>query len=81
MNQCRFDLTALKGMDARLAGLQWLADLWEDCGLWHWNGIHYRLTEAGEFWVVNMTQTILECISYLLSGETSAKEERVAAQG
>lgn len=81
MNQCRFDLGKVIRMDSRLAGLTFLGDLWEQYGLWQFNGYLYELTEAGQFWQVNMTQTLLECVELLLGQETSVALENVAAQG
>lgn len=83
LNQCRLDLEDLARMDSRLSGLQWLGDLWEEYGLWKHNGYLYHLTEAGQFWEVNMTQTVLECVELLLEGAEKGKvaEARVAEQG
>lgn len=83
LNQCRLDLEDLAQMDSRLSGLQWLGDLWEEYGLWKHNGYLYHLTEAGQFWEVNMTQTVLECVELLLEGAEKGKvaEARVAEQG
>ena len=81
MNQCHLNLDALMALDPRLVSLSHLGDLWEEYGLWHFNGIQYDLTEAGEFWVVNMTQTLLECIQWLLGGEKIMNHAPVAAQG
>ena len=81
MNQCHLNLDALMALDSRLVSLSHLGDLWEEYGLWHFNGIQYDLTEAGEFWVVNMTQTLLECIQWLLGGEKIMNHAPVAAQG
>ena len=83
LNQCRLDLEDLAWMDSRLSGLQWLGGLWEEYGLWKHNGYLYHLTEAGQFWEVNMTQTVLECVELLLEGAEKGKvaEARVAEQG
>ena len=83
LNQCRLDLEDLARMDSRLSGLQWLGDLWEEYGLWKHNGYLYHLTEAGQFWEVNMTQTVLECVELLMEGAEQGKaaEARVAEQG
>lgn len=66
MEQCCFDLEGLIRLEPRLAGLRWLGSLWEGYGLWRNNGVRYQLTPAGEFWLVNMTQTLLESLAILL---------------
>lgn len=81
MNQCRLDLSVLKQMDARLGELEFLGNLWETYGLWKHNGTAYQLTEAGQFWQVNMTQTILESIQLLLAEAPEIARANVAAQG
>ena len=83
LNQCRLDLEDLARMDSRLSDIQWLGDLWEEYGLWKHNGYLYHLTEAGQFWEVNMTQTVLECVELLMEGAEQGKaaEARVAEQG
>ena len=65
MNQCRLDLAGLAGTDAALKELHWLGKLWEEYGLWKYNGHIYQLTEAGEFWNMNMTQTLVESAELL----------------
>ena len=81
MNQCHFNLARLMKQEERLEELSFLGSLWEDYGLWHFNGIQYDLTEAGQFWQVNMTQTILECLVLLLADHSTVAEAAVAAQG
>ena len=65
MNQCRLDLAGITGTDAALEELHWLGNLWEEYGLWKYNGRIYQLTEAGEFWNMNMTQTLVESAELL----------------
>lgn len=81
MNQSRLDLGRLGKEHPELAALDWLGRLWEDYGLWQDNGYLYQLTEAGQFWQVNMTQTILECVEYLLSGKNGILNAKIAEQG
>lgn len=81
MNQCRLDIAGLGQEYPKLAALAWLGGLWEDYGLWQDNGWVYQLTEAGQFWQVNMTQTILECVEYLLSGKNGIVDDKIAQQG
>jgi len=81
MNQCRLDIAGLGQEYPKLAALAWLGRLWEDYGLWQDNGWVYQLTEAGQFWQVNMTQTLLECVEYLLSGKNGIVDDKIAQQG
>lgn len=81
MNQCRLDIAGLGQEYPKLAALAWLGRLWEDYGLWQDNGWVYQLTEAGQFWQVNMTQTFLECVEYLLSGKNGIVDDKIAQQG
>ncbi|MGP1407821.1 heme anaerobic degradation radical SAM methyltransferase ChuW/HutW [Selenomonas sp.] len=74
------DLSRLEAMDERLTGLRWLYELWEKRGLVAFNGVQYALTIAGKFWEVNIAQTTVECIQYLLTGENAMSVERIAAQ-
>lgn len=80
LEHCYFDLKPLVAYDERLAELTWLYDLWRERGLVEHNGIMYKLTLAGEFWHVNLTQTTIELAQYLLTGESSMSHERIAAQ-
>ena len=74
------DLSRLEAMDERLTGLRWLYELWEKRGLVAFNGVQYELTIAGKFWEVNIAQTTVECIQYLLTGENAMSVESIAAQ-
>ena len=58
-----------------------MGSLWEEYGLWQDNGYLYQLTEAGQFWQVNMTQTLLESVEHLLGGSSQIHQKKVAAQG
>lgn len=81
MNQSRLDLDKLIQREEKLASMEFLGPLWEDYGLWKHNGYLYQLTEAGQFWQVNMTQTLLESVNHLMGEETEIQHRRIAAQG
>lgn len=81
MNQIRLDLDKLIQREEKLASMEFLGPLWEDYGLWKHNGYLYQLTEAGQFWQVNMTQTLLESVNHLMGEETEIQHRRIAAQG
>lgn len=81
MNQSRLDLDKLIQREEKLASMEFLGPLWEDYGLWKHNGYLYQLTEAGQFWQVNMTQTPLESVNHLMGEETEIQHRRIAAQG
>lgn len=80
LEMCYIDLQKIYAFDDRLRDLAWLYELWEKRGLVKYNGVMYTLTDAGQFWQVNITQTTLECIQYLLTGKNAMVMERVAAQ-
>lgn len=67
--------------DPRLAEIQVLLDLWEERGLVRREKGLVRLTVAGQFWYVNLTQSVLECVNALFHGEWSWKVQKIAAQG
>lgn len=81
MNQSRLDLDKLIQREEKLASMEFLGPLWEDYGLWKHNGYLHQLTEAGQFWQVNMTQTLLESVNHLMGEETEIQHRRIAAQG
>lgn len=83
--QAQFEMGAVNlqtiiAFDARLKDLQWVFDLWQKRGLLAFNGIQYELTEAGQFWQVNLTQSTLECIQFIMTGQNAIAVEKVAAQ-
>ena len=80
LEMCYIDLNRICVLDNRLKELEWLYKLWETRGLVKYNGVMYTLTDAGQFWQVNITQTTLECIQYLMTGKNAMALERVAAQ-
>ena len=80
LEQGYLNINTLESMDSRLDELNWLYKLWEERGLVTFNGLLYKLTSAGEFWTVNITQSTLEAMEYILTGENSFALESVAAQ-
>lgn len=44
------------------------------------NGLLYQFTSAGEFWYVNLAQSTLEAIEYIMTESSSFAMESVAAQ-
>lgn len=81
MNQSRLDLDKLIQREEKPASMEFLGPLSEDYGLWKHNGYLYQLTEANQFWQVNMTQTLLESVNHLMGEETEIQHRRIAAQG
>ncbi len=80
LEQGFLNIDDLVAMDSRLKELCWLYDIWRERGLVTYNGILYRLTTAGEFWTVNITQSTLEVVEYIMTGRNSFALESVAAQ-
>lgn len=80
LEHCYFDIRPLIAYDERLGALAWLYDLWCERGLCEHNGVMYKLTMAGEFWHVNLTQTTIELAQYILTGEETMLQEKIAAQ-
>lgn len=61
--------------------LEWLLEFFCKNGLLEHNGVMYKLTLAGQFWVVNITQTMLEAAKFIREGEHSLTRQAVAGQG
>lgn len=80
LEQGYLNINTLVAMDSRLDELNWLYRLWEERGLVSYNGLLHKLTSAGEFWTVNITQSTLESMEYILTGKNSFALESVAAQ-
>ncbi|ERT56441.1 heme anaerobic degradation radical SAM methyltransferase ChuW/HutW [Megasphaera vaginalis (ex Srinivasan et al. 2021)] len=80
LEQRYIDLRQLVSYQERLKELKWLFDLWQERGLLRDNGVCYELTEAGEFWQVNIAQSTLECMEYLVTGKKQLQIQGVAAQ-
>ena len=64
-----------------LQDLAWLVQKWEAMGVLEYNGVLYKLTVNAQFWIVNITQTLLECIQYLLEKTHKVSMASVSAQG
>ena len=80
LEQGFLNIKNLTELDAKLDELNWLYKLWEKRGLVAYNGLLYKLTAAGEFWTVNLTQSTLEAVEYIMTGKNSFAMEAVAAQ-
>lgn len=80
LEQCFFDPISAAKTHPVLKELEWLFDLWTERGLCTYNGVLYRLTAAGEFWQVNLAQTVQECIRKLTGGDPAIARDAVAAQ-
>ena len=80
LEQGFLNIISLVTLDPRLEELNWLYKLWEERGLLTYNGLLYKLTAAGEFWTVNLTQSTLEAVEYIMTGKNSFAMEAVAAQ-
>lgn len=78
MNYLNID--AIAKIDSRISMLHELYQFWEQRGLVKYNGILYSLTEAGEFWNINIGQSTLEALEHIMTGETSFVMDKVAAQ-
>lgn len=80
LEQGYFDPARAAKMDPVMEELNWLFDLWTERGLCTWNGVIYQLTTAGEFWQVNLAQTVQECIRKITGGNPTIVQDKVAAQ-
>ena len=80
LEQGYLNINTLVAVDSRLGELHWLYKLWEERGLVTYNGLLYKLPAAGEFWTVNITQSTLEAMEYIMTGKNSFALESVAAQ-
>lgn len=58
-----------------------LLAVWEAHGLVETGPAVTRLTVAGQFWAMNITQSLVECLHALLNGEESTEVQPIAAQG
>ena len=57
-----------------------LFEIWDQRGLLTFNGVMYKPTIAGQFWQVNLAQSILECIQAILLDKSDIIRQDVAAQ-
>lgn len=58
-----------------------LLDIWVDNNLLDYKDGKYTLTNAGQFWQNNLTQTIIEVLERLLVGNDKMTNQPIAAQG
>lgn len=61
--------------------LDYLLNVWEKNGLVKKGQVLSRLTEAGQFWHINIAQSLLECTEALLEGNLKTEVQAIAAQG
>lgn len=61
--------------------LESLLEIWQGRGLLEFGPAVARLTVAGQFWYMNIAQSVLECLHALLDGEHSVEVQPIAAQG
>ena len=81
LEQGFLNIMSLVTLDPRLEELNWLYKIMgKKRGLVAYNGLLYKLTAAGEFWTVNLTQSTLEAVEYIMTGKNSFAMEAVAAQ-
>ena len=80
IEQGYLDLQKLVQLNEKLCELKMLFEIWEKRGLLTFNGVMYKLTIAGQFWQVNLAQSILECIQAILLDESDVIRQDVAAQ-
>lgn len=84
-NQLKLGYLDIAGLaehfDPRIRELDVLMDIWAQTGLVVRGSQIDRLTVAGQFWYVNMTQSVLECLNALLHGSWSWEAQKVAVQG
>lgn len=75
----------LNALAARHGSIVWelglLLDIWQERGLLEFGPAVARLTVAGQFWYMNIAQSVLECLHALLDGEHSVVVQPIAAQG
>lgn len=61
--------------------LEYLLEIWQRHGLVNKGKVLSRLTEAGQFWHINIAQSLLECTEALLEGRLKTQVQAIAAQG
>lgn len=82
LEECYLDIHALAAdYGSSVLELTTLLDIWEARDLIRSGPSVARLTVAGQFWAVNITQSILECLNAVLNGEQSLEVQPIAAQG
>lgn len=65
LEQGALDFGSLCREEARLGALTPVLSLWQQRGLMREEAGAYRLTAAGEFWYISLTQSLLECLQAL----------------
>ena len=65
LEQGALDFGSLCREEARLGALAPVLSLWQQRGLMREEAGVYRLTAAGEFWYISLTQSLLECLQVL----------------
>ena len=63
------DLRSLMLRDRRLEEMEIVLQLWQQRGLMQADLGIYRLTKAGEFWYISLTQSLVECAQVILAPE------------
>ena len=71
------DFRHLLTTDSRLSELETVLALWQERGLVEKDLGVYRLTPAGEFWYVSLTQSLLECVQVVMTSSAAAPAEDI----
>ena len=71
------DFRRLLTADSKLAELETVLSLWQQRGLMENDLGIYRLTPAGEFWYISLTQSLLECVQVVLNSSAAAPAEEI----
>ena len=71
------DFRQLVMQDGRLEELEQILRLWEKRGLVTQDLGIYRLTPAGEFWYVSLTQSLVDCAQVLMTEESESPAEEI----
>jgi oxygen-independent coproporphyrinogen-3 oxidase len=70
-----------KNFGEKVTELLPLIDIWEKNGLVKKGAELIWLTQAGRFWQMNLTQSIMECIELIFNDIMENEVQRVAEQG
>ena len=71
------DFRRLLTADSKLEELETVLSLWQQRGLMENDLGIYRLTPAGEFWYISLTQSLLECVQVILNSSAAAPAEEI----
>ncbi len=75
------DFRRLLIADSRLEELEIVLSLWQERGLLQKDLGVYRLTRAGEFWYISLTQSLVECVQVLVAeDEDTVPAEEINGQ-